>query len=36
MTPAHIAGLPVEEGIRALAPAAATLVYVAMAWLQRR
>jgi hypothetical protein len=32
---AHIAGLPLEEGVRALAPAAATIVYLA-AWLRRR
>ena len=35
MTLAHIAGLPVEESLRALAPAAATIVYV-VAWLRRR
>ena len=36
MTFAHIAGVPVEEGVRALLPAGATLVYVVMAWLRRR
>jgi hypothetical protein len=32
---AHIAGLPVEEAVRALAPAAVTMVYLA-AWLRHR
>jgi hypothetical protein len=35
MTLAHIAGLPVEESVRALAPAAATIIYV-VAWLRHR
>ena len=36
---AHVAGLPIEEGVRALAPAGAALVYMAaglVAWLRRR
>jgi hypothetical protein len=39
VTPGHVAGLPVEEGVRALAPAAAALTYLAVglaAWLRRR
>jgi len=36
MTLAHIGGVPVEEGVRALAPAGAALVYVVLAWLRRR
>jgi len=32
---AHIAGLPLEESVRALAPAAATIIYLT-AWLRRR
>ena len=35
MTLAHLAGIPLEESMRALAPAAATLVYLA-AWLRHR
>ena len=36
---AHIGGVPVEEGVRALVPAAAALVYMAagaLVWLRRR
>jgi hypothetical protein len=36
---AHIGGFPVEEGVVALAPAGAALVYMAagaLAWLRRR
>jgi len=36
---AHLAGVPVEEGMRALALAGSALVYtfaVAVAWLRRR
>ena len=39
MTPAHIGGLPVEESVGALAPAAAAMTYFvagAVAWLLRR
>jgi hypothetical protein len=36
MTLAHIGGLPVEESVRALAPAGAAFVYMALAWLKRR
>ena len=36
MTFAHIAGLPVEESVRALIPAGATVVYVVVAWLRHR
>ncbi len=39
MTPAHIGGLPIEEGIGALAPVAAAMTYFvagALAWLRRR
>jgi hypothetical protein len=39
VTPAHIGGLPVEESVQALAPAAAALLYMAagaLAWLRRR
>jgi hypothetical protein len=35
----HIGGLPVEESLRALAPGAAALLYLAagaVAWLRRR
>jgi hypothetical protein len=35
MTVAHIAGMPLEESVRALAPAAATILYLA-AWLRHR
>ena len=36
---AHVAGLPIEEGVRALAPAGAAMVYLTaglLAWLRRR
>ena len=36
---AHVAGLPIEEGVRALAPAGAALVYMVarlVAWLRCR
>jgi hypothetical protein len=36
---AHVAGLPVEESLRALAPAGAAVAYMAaglLAWLRRR
>ncbi len=36
---AHVAGLPIEEGLRALAPAAAAMAYLTaglVAWLRRR
>jgi hypothetical protein len=39
VTLAHIGGLPVEEGVVALAPAGAALFYMAagaLAWLRRR
>ena len=36
MTIAHIGGLPFEESVPALAPAAATMVYMVRAWLRRR
>jgi hypothetical protein len=36
MTLAHIGGVPVEESVRALAPAGAALAYMALAWLRRR
>jgi hypothetical protein len=36
MTLAHIGGVPVEEGVGALAPAAATMVLMVKLWLQRR
>jgi len=39
MTVAHIGGVPVEEGVRALAPAAMGLAYLAAvtaAWLRSR
>jgi hypothetical protein len=39
MTLAHIGGVPVEEGVTALAPAGAALLYMAagaLAWLRRR
>jgi hypothetical protein len=36
MTLGHIAGLPVEEGVRALAPAGAAFAYVVLTWLRRR
>ena len=35
---AHVGGLPIEEGVRALAPAVATIVYMTVgfvAWLRR-
>jgi hypothetical protein len=36
MTIAHIGGIPVEEGVPALVPAATTMVYMALVWLRRR
>jgi hypothetical protein len=36
---AHVAGLPIEESVQMLAPAAAAMVYMAAgvrAWLRRR
>jgi hypothetical protein len=39
VTVAHIGGVPVEEGVQALMPAGAALLYMAagaMAWLRRR
>jgi hypothetical protein len=36
---AHVGGIPIEEGVRALAPAGAMLVYMAaglLAWRRRR
>jgi hypothetical protein len=36
MTPAHIGGLPVEESVRALVPAAATTILYFATWLRRR
>jgi hypothetical protein len=36
MTFAHIGGVPVEESVQALAPAGATIIYMAVAWLRRR
>jgi hypothetical protein len=39
VTLAHIGGVPVEEGVAALAPAGAAMVYMALgafAWLRRR
>jgi hypothetical protein len=39
MTLAHIGGLPIEEGVTALAPAGAALLYMAagaLVWLRRR
>ena len=33
---AHIGGLPFEEGVPALAPAAATMVLMVRMWLRRR
>ena len=36
---AHVSGVPIEEAVRALAPAAAAMAYLAMglvAWLRRR
>ena len=36
MTPAHIGGLPIEEGMQALVPAAATTILYLTAWLRRR
>jgi hypothetical protein len=39
MIPAHVAGLPLEEGVRALALAGSALAYsaaVMLAWLRRR
>ena len=39
MTPAHIGGVPVEELLPAIAPAAAAMAYMTagfLAWLRRR
>jgi hypothetical protein len=36
MTPAHIGGLPVEESVQMLAPAAATTILYLTTWLSRR
>jgi hypothetical protein len=36
MTLAHIGGVPVEEGVMAMAPAGAALVYMVRGWLRRR
>jgi hypothetical protein len=36
VTVAHIGGVPVEEGVTALAPAGAAFFYIALAWLRRR
>ncbi len=36
MSLAHIGGVPVEEGVPALAPAGAALITMVMAWLRRR
>ena len=36
MTVAHIGGVPVEEGVLALAPAGTAFFYVVLAWLRRR
>jgi len=36
VTVAHIGAFPVEETVPALAPAAATMVYMVRAWLRRR
>ena len=36
MTVAHIGGLPVEESMQMLAPAAATTILYLTAWLKRR
>jgi hypothetical protein len=36
MTLAHIGGIPVEEGVPALAPAAASLMLMVRLWLRRR
>jgi hypothetical protein len=39
VTPAHIGGLPVEEGVQALTPVVAAMAYMAagaLAWLRRR
>jgi len=36
MITAHIAGLPIEESVQALAPAGAAMFYMAAAWLRRR
>jgi hypothetical protein len=36
---AHVGGLPIEEGVRALVPAAAAMAYMTaglFAWLRRR
>ena len=36
MTLAHIAGMPVEETVPALAPAGAAMITMVMVWLRRR
>jgi hypothetical protein len=36
MISAHIAGVPIEESVMALAPAGAAFFYMATAWLRRR
>jgi hypothetical protein len=36
VTFAHIGGVPVEETVPALAPAAATMVLMVRIWLRRR
>jgi hypothetical protein len=36
VTIAHIGGIPVEEGVPALAPAAASMVLMVRLWLRRR
>jgi hypothetical protein len=36
VTLAHLAGLPVEEGVPALAPAAASMMLMVRLWLRRR
>jgi hypothetical protein len=36
MTSAHVAGIPIEESVMALAPAGAAFFYMATAWLRGR
>jgi hypothetical protein len=36
VTLAHIGGVPVEEGVLALAPAAASMMLMVRLWLRRR
>jgi hypothetical protein len=36
VTLAHIGGVPVEEGVPALAPAAASMMLMVRLWLRRR